>query len=144
MQAKHVVDFVVDFGRKAAVVSALVLGLTAAPAWAEVATETATLGDFAITLHIQPFLSEEDLGILRMIATSTDALALFVPDAQGFSAMAASPDEGFVKDGVPAASVMALGGLVDAQTAARDAIAGCQAAAQTPTPCALLLEIAPQ
>jgi hypothetical protein len=111
---------------------------------AQVATETMTLGDFSITLHLQPFLTEDDLGILRMIATSADALALFVPDAKGFSAMAASPDEGFVTGGMPAASVMAMGGLADAPTAARDAIAGCQKAAQTPTPCALLLEIAPQ
>ncbi len=116
----------------------------AAVARAEVATEVAVLGDYTITLHVQPFLTEEDLTILRLVQSSQDALALFVPQADGFAAMAASPDDGFVKDGVPAASVAALGGLADAATAAANATDACQKAKQGAADCVLILEIAPK
>lgn len=124
--------------------AALVLGASfTAPARAEVAKETATLGDYTITLHLHPFLTEEDLTILRLVQTSKDALALFVPQADGFAAMAASPDEGFIKNGAPVASVVALGGLPDAATAAQNAVDGCNAAKSAAADCVVILEIAP-
>ena len=121
--------------------AAVMLG---APTRAEVATETATLGEFNVTMYVQPFLTEEDLAILRMVLTSQDALALFVPEPNGFAAMAASPDDGFVKDGVPSVSVVALGGLPDAATASADAVEGCQKAKQGTADCVVILEIAPK
>ena len=111
---------------------------------AEVAAETATLGDYSITLHLHPFLTEEDLTILRLVQSSQEALELFVPQADGFAAMAASPDDGFIKDGAPVASVVALGGLPDAATAAANAIEGCQKAKTGAADCVLILEIAPK
>jgi hypothetical protein len=118
--------------------------MMAAPARAEVVTETATLGEYNVTMYVQPFLTEDDLSILRLVLTSQDALALFVPQANGFAAMAASPDDGFVKDGVPSASVVALGGLPDAATAAANAVDGCQKAKQGAADCVVILEIAPK
>jgi hypothetical protein len=136
MQAKHMTPFAIT-----ALVAATML---AAPARAEVAKETATLGDYTVTMYVQPFLTEEDLGILRMVLTSQEALALFVPQANGFAAMAASPDDGFVKEGVPASSVVALAGLPDAATAAANAVDGCQKAKQGAADCVVILEIAPK
>lgn len=111
---------------------------------AEVASESATLGDYTITLYLHPFLTEEDLTVLRFVTTSTDALALFLPTASGHAAIAVSPDEGFVKGGAPMPSVVALGGLPDAQTAQTDSLAACQKAAASKTPCVVVLQIAPK
>ena len=136
MQAKHFTTLGLTTFAAAA--------MLAAPVRAEVATETATLGEYNVTMHVQPFLTEDDLSILRLVLTSQDALALFVPQANGFAAMAASPDDGFVKDGVPSASVVALGGLPDAATAAANAVDGCQKAKQGAADCVVILEIAPK
>ena len=136
MQAKHITTL----GLSTFVAAAML----AAPARAQVATETASLGEYNVTMHVQPFLTEDDLSILRLVLTSQDALALFVPEPNGFAAMAASPDDGFVKDGVPAASVVALGGLPDAATAAANAVDGCQKAKQGAADCVVILEIAPK
>jgi len=126
---------------KGAVLAAVSFWGVAAPA--QVAREVTNLDQFSVTLHVQPFLSESDLEILRMIATSPEALALFMPDTAGFSAMAASPEDGFLQADQPAASVTALGGLPDAATAASDAIAGCQKTSKSATSGVLLLEVAP-
>lgn len=134
-----------QFGAKVwAVAMAGALGGAGLPAAADVAQETAVLGDYQVTLHLHPFLSEEDLSILRLVASDAQYLALFVPQEQGYSALAVSPDEGFVKDGVPVASAVALGGLPDAAQAAQNATEACQKAAQTKTPCVVILEVAPQ
>lgn len=138
MQGKHIFSM----ARAGAFFAALMT--LSAPLHAEVATEVSTVGAYTITLYVQPFLTEEDLSILRMIATSQEALALFVPGAAGFSAMAASPDDGFIKDGAPVPSVVALGGLPDAAAAMAGAVSGCAAAASTKTACVPLLEIAPK
>jgi hypothetical protein len=119
--------------------------LLGSAAQAEVGVESAVLGNYTITLHLHPFLTADDLSILRYVLTSEDGLALFVPQgAEGFAAMAASPEDGFMKGAEPATSVMALAGLPDAQTAAKDAIAGCQAATVAPSACVVVLDIAPK
>lgn len=138
MQGKHIMKIA-----RAAIAGAALMSL-GAPLSAQIATEVSTLGEYTITLHLHPFLNAQDLEILRMIATSSEALALFVPDAAGFSAMAASPDDGFIADGVPTASVVALGGLPDAATAAANATAGCKAASSAASDCVVILEIAPK
>jgi hypothetical protein len=124
---------------------ALVAVMCAVPALAQdaVPTEISTLDGATVTVHLQPFLSEQELGLLRLVATNSDALAVFVPDSSGFSAMAVSPDDGFVRDGVPVASAVALSAMPDAETAARDAIAGCEAKRSGDAPCVVVLDISP-
>lgn len=112
-------------------------------AFAAVATETTQLGDFTITLYLQDFLTEDDLTTLRIVAKDKNALALFVPAGGGFAALAASPEDGFTKDGMPTTSASAISGLPDAATAATQAIAACQVASAAKTPCVVLLEVAP-
>jgi hypothetical protein len=112
-------------------------------AMADVATETSTIGDFTITLYLQDFLTEDDLTTLRLVAQDKNALALFVPAGGGFAALAASPEDGFTKDGMPARSASAISGLPDAATAATQAIAACQAASKAKATCVVLLEVAP-
>lgn len=119
-------------------------GLIASSASAEVATESSQIGDFSITLHLHDFLTADDLATLRIVATDKNALALFVPAGGGFAALAASPEDGFTQDGMPATSASALSGLPDAATAATQAIAACQAASPAKTPCVILLEVAPK
>lgn len=116
----------------------------AAPVLAEVATETSAMGDFTITLYLHDFLTQDDLTTLRIVAKDKNALAMFVPEGGGFAALAASPDDGFIKDGMPATSASALSGLPDAASAAAQAIAACQAASKAKTPCVVLLEVAPK
>lgn len=123
---------------------AIVTASIATSAKAEVATETSTIGDFTITLYLQDFLTEDDLTTLRLVAKDKNALALFVPAGGGFAALAASPEDGFTKDGMPATSASAISGLADAATAATQAIAACQAASKSKAACVLLLEVAPK
>jgi hypothetical protein len=108
-----------------------------------VPTEVSTLDGATVTVHLHPFLSEQELGLLRLVATNSDALAVFVPDPSGFAAMAVSPDDGFIREGVPVASAVALSALPDAATAARDAIAGCEAKRGGAAPCVVVLDISP-
>ena len=124
---------------------AAVFMLLAAPALAQdIATETTTLGASAITLHVQPFLDATELATLRLVASNKDALALFVPNSQSFAAMAAAPEEGFIKDGAPVASAKALSDLPDAAAAATAALDACNSARSTTPPCVLLPEIGPK
>jgi hypothetical protein len=124
---------------------ALATCLVALPAVAQdaVPTEVGTLDGATVTVHLQPFLSEQELGLLRLVATNSDALAVFVPDPSGFAAMAVSPDDGFIRDGVPVGSAVALSALPDAATAATNAIAECDAKRGGEAPCVLVLEISP-
>ncbi len=113
-------------------------------AQAEVPVEVGTLGASEVALHIHPFLSDEELTALRLVATNEQALALFVPDAsKGHSAMAASPDDGVFRDGKPVASAMALAGLPDAATARTNALAACDKARSGKAACVVVLEVAP-
>ena len=126
---------------------ALVLSLLAFPALAQdVPVEKTEIGGSVVTLHVLPSLDEAELSTLRVVATNEQALALFVPDAaKGFSAIAISPSEGFLRDNSPVKSAAALAGLADAATAATDAIATCDAARDKASdPCVLVLEIAPK
>ena len=108
-----------------------------------VPTEVSTLDGATVTVHLQPFLSEQELVLLRLVATNSDALAVFVPDSSGFTALAVSPDDGFVRDGVPVSSAVALSAMPDAATAAAEAIAGCEAKRSGTAPCVVVLDISP-
>jgi hypothetical protein len=110
----------------------------------EVPVETGTLGGSQITLHVQPFLTPEELATLRLVMTNEQALAIFVPDAtKGFAAMAAAPDEGFIRESKPVASAVAIAGMGDATAAREAAMQGCEAARKEGEPCVTVLEIAP-
>ena len=122
---------------------ALLLCAAQAGAQTAVATETSTLGRTAITLHLHPFLTEEELGALRLVATNEQALSLFVPGTAGYAALAVSPEDGFVRDGSLVVSAVARAGLPDAQAARTAAQADCDAARRGPMPCVVVLEVAP-
>ncbi len=117
---------------------------TAQVATAEVEKETSVIADFTITLYLHDFLTKDDLTTLRLVASDKNALALFVPAGGGFAALAASPEDGFTREGMPATSAVAISGLPDAATAATQAIAACQAASKAKAACVILLEVAPK
>jgi hypothetical protein len=125
---------------------ALAASLFALPALAQdaVPAEVGTLDGATVTVHLHPFLSEQEVELLRLVATNPDALAVFVPDRNGFAAMAVSPDDGFVRDGVPVASAVALSAMPDAATAAAEAIAACEAKRSGAAPCVVVLDISPE
>jgi hypothetical protein len=129
-----------DAMRVAGLVLAVALG-TAAQA-EDVPTETMELGKSVVTLHVHPFLTEEELATLRVIGTNKDALALFVPEGGGHAAIAMAPEEGFVRDGVPVGSAVAVAKLPDTETARGEALKGCEAAKTTKKACVVVLDVA--
>jgi hypothetical protein len=110
---------------------------------ADVEVEKSINGESAVTLYVQPFLDATELAMLRLVATNKEALALFVPSAKGYAAMAAAPKEGFIKDGAPVPSAVALSDLPDAATASEAALKACNAARKTSVDCVILLEVGP-
>lgn len=127
-------------GTVGVLVAVLVAGTAAAQ---DVPVETATLGASVITLQLHPFLTEEELATLRLVMSNEQALGLFVPQNQGFAALAVSPDDGFIRVGAPMGSAVAVADLPDAATAEAAALQGCEAAKQGNAACVTVLEIAP-
>ncbi len=119
----------------------LALGL-AGPALAEVPVETAKLKGQAITLHVHPFLTEQELQTLRLVMTNRQALELFIT-SKGFSAIAVAPGEGFIRDNAPVKSAVAIGDFASAEEAAAAALAGCDAARKGGEACVVVLEVGP-
>lgn len=128
-----------------AVILSVVAGLAGAAAQAEeVAVESSTLGASTVTLHLHGFLKKDELATLRLVASNEEALKLFVPGEAGrFAAIAVAPEEGFIRGGAPVGSASAVADLPDAATAASDALAACDGKRETPTPCVVVLEVAP-
>lgn len=114
-------------------------------AWAEdvLPTEVTVLGDNSITLYKYFFLTAEENTVLGLVATDAAALALFVPEGPGFAAFAVHPDDGFIRDGVPVASAVALSGLADIATARAEALAACEGKPGVAGPCVVVLEVTP-
>ncbi|MBE2275941.1 MAG: hypothetical protein IAE87_06545 [Rhodobacteraceae bacterium] len=110
--------------------------------------ERGVLGQSEVTLYRHPFLQDEELATLRLVMTNEAALAIFVPQdkaaAGGFAALAASPDDGFVREGKPVASAVALAGLADAAAAETAATDACNALRQGAAPCVMVLLVEPQ
>ena len=123
--------------------AALLVMTTAAHAQDAVPTEVTTLGTATVTLHLHGFLTAEELTVLRLVAKDTNALALFVPTGAGFAAMAACPDDGFIRGSAPVPGAVALSGQQDAETARTDALAACERAKQGQAACVIVLEVAP-
>ncbi|MEO6298672.1 MAG: hypothetical protein ABIV25_15465 [Paracoccaceae bacterium] len=122
---------------------ALVAGLASGVAAQTVPTEMAKLGGQKITLYVYPFLTENELTTLRLVQHNKQALAVFVPGTEGFAALAIAPNEGFLRDGSPVPSAVALSGLPDATSAAVAVLKGCDAARKGGEPCVIVLEIGP-
>lgn len=127
-------------------------GALGSPAQAEgVPVEEAVLGDAQVRLYVHPFLAADELATLRLVMTNEQALALFVPNASGFAALAAAPSEGVIRDGKPVASAIALADLPDAASAAKAATAACDqarrggdaGASAADEACVVVLEVAP-
>lgn len=131
-----------------AVAVALWGGLAAAQDAEVVPVETAELGENVVTIHLHPFLTPEEATLLRLVATNAEALALFVPEPGGFAAMAASPVEGVVRNGVPVPSAIAVGQLPDAEAARTSATEQCNAARERQRKrdpeCVVVLEVMPK
>ena len=128
----------------------LVVGLGAvmaaavcSPALAEVLTEVSRINGAKVTFYVHPFLDETELATLRLVATTEQALSLFVPSKTGFAAIALSPDDGFIKAGKPAASASAVAELPDAAQAATKALEMCNAARSGAADCVIVMEISP-
>jgi hypothetical protein len=109
----------------------------------DVPTEVATLKGQKVTLHIYPFLNADELTVLRLVKTNKDALKIFVTSAGGYSAMAVAPSEGLVRNGTFPPSVLAIGDLPDAQSAAAAALKGCNAKRNGGEACVVVLEVGP-
>lgn len=109
----------------------------------EVPVEVSTNAGSSVTLHLHPFLAEDELATLRVVATNDQALSLFVASRTGHAALAVAPDEGFIRDGAPVPSAIALTDLPDADAARSAALAACDAARKAATPCVVVLEVSP-
>lgn len=106
-----------------------------------VESEALNAGSIAVTLHLHPFLTAEELDALRQIGSHEDAMLTFLGGADGFAAIAVSPEEGFIRDGMPVQSAVALSQLPDAETARVNAVAACEENAGRD--CVVVLEAAP-
>ncbi len=116
----------------------------AGSAWAgDVPAEVKMLKGQKVTVYVHPFLNAEELKVLRLVQTNKDALKLFVTSASGYSAMAAAPGEGLIRDGGFPPSVLAIGDLPTAEAAAAAALKGCNAARKSGPDCVVVLEVGP-
>jgi hypothetical protein len=113
----------------------------------DVPVEVSKLAGSQVALHVYPFLKAEELRTLRLVATNRDALSVFLPskDKTRFAAMALAPDDGFLMDGAPAATAVALGDFPDAATAAKATVDACNAkrSKTAKKPCVTVLEVGP-
>lgn len=122
----------------------LAVAVLATPLAAQkVTTEVTKLGDQQVTLHVHPFLTEEELTTLRLVATNEQALSLFVTRPGRHTAIAVAPGEGFIRGGQPVPSATALSDVADADTARDDAATTCNAAKAKGPDCVVVLEVAP-
>ena len=112
----------------------------------DVPVEVSTLDGAQVTLHVYPFLKDGDLQILRQVATNSQALAVFVPgDKAHFSALALAPSDGFLKDGAPADTAIALSDYPDAAAAAKAVTEACDAKrGKAGKACVVVLELGPK
>ncbi len=126
-------------------ITALVLAVAATGAAAQDAPpETAVLGTATVTVYPQPFLSEPELMTLRAVMTNEQALTLFVGEKGGHAALAVSPVDGFIRDGQPTVSAVAIGGHDDSEKARADALQGCNAKKTGGPDCVVVLTVSPQ
>ncbi len=121
----------------------MVAALAISAARADVPVEVSRIDGAKVTFYVQPFLDAGELATLRLVATQSQALKLFVPSDKGFAAIALSPDDGFIKNGKPAASATAVAEMPDAATAAAKALELCNMARKGAADCVIVMEISP-
>jgi hypothetical protein len=111
----------------------------------EVPVETARLGKSQVTLTRHAFLTEQEVTTLHLVMSNRQALSVFVPGKpDAYSALAVSPDEGFIREGKPVASAVAVADLPDADTARLNAVEACDKARNPKhAPCVVVLEVGP-
>ena len=124
-------------------IPALLLAGVMLPAQAEQAERYEVQGS-EVTLFLHPFLSEEETMTLRIIGQSPDALSVFLPEGGQFAALAVAPEEGFIRDGMPVESAVAIGNLPDMDDARSAALDGCNEARSSEVACEIVLEISPR
>lgn len=117
--------------------------LVSTAALAEVPVEESKIDGSKVIFYVHPFLDESEIATLRLVATQSEALQLFVPSRKGYAAIALSPDDGFIKNGKPAASASAVAELPDAASAATKALELCNAARKGTAECVIVMEISP-
>lgn len=108
-------------------------------------SERYDLANAQVTLHVHDFLDEDELTTLRLVGQNEEALALFLPEGTGgFGALAIAPADGFIRQGMPAESAVALSDLPDIEGAKAAAIAECNSLRSGGRACEVVLEIAPR
>lgn len=125
-------------------VVAMLAGVTlAGAARAEVPVEVTIIDGTQVTIHLHDFLSEQEMGVFRLIGSNSQMLQAFMQGATGYGAMALSPDDGYIRGGLPSGSASARMGLADAQAAAASALEMCNAARTGAAECVVVLELGP-
>lgn len=120
------------------------LGMAQSAQAADLPIETAVNGTSVVSLHLHPFLAADEIATLRLVASNPQALELFVKTNSGFSALAAAPEEGFIRNGKPVSSAVALADLPDMASARGEALKSCNSIKKTKTPCVIVLDVAPK
>jgi hypothetical protein len=124
-------------------VLAMITALLAIPAFAQdAAVETTEVEGTVVRLHVHDFLKADELQVLRLVATNADARGVFVPEGEGFAALAVAPREGFVRKGAPVPSATAVAGAETAEAAAAQATEACNGAKKRGPDCVIVLEVA--
>lgn len=110
--------------------------------WAQ-ASETSVLDGSEITFYHRDGLTQEEIITLRLVMTNRQLLEILVPGGEGYSALAVSPDDGFIRDGKPVSSASGRGGLPTAAAAAAAALQACEAAKAGKAACQVVLAVGP-
>ncbi len=131
------------WGVSGLVVAALAGAMISGAARAEVPVEVSTIDGYQVTIHLHDFLTEQELGVFRLIGSNSQMLQAFLQGGTGFGAMALSPDDGYIRGGLPSGSASARMGLADAQAAAASALETCNAARTGAAECVVVLELGP-
>ena len=123
----------------------MLAGGASSPAKAQTATptEVSTLAGSQVTLYLHPFLTDEELATLRIVTTNEQALSLFVASRMANAALAISESDGFIRDGSPVASAIALADFDTPEAARSAAMTACDAARKGAKPCVVVLEVVP-
>jgi hypothetical protein len=119
--------------------------------WARMASadvppvETGEVGGSKVTFYALRFFSEDELTVLRRyLSSSATTLSQILP-VGGWGAVAVAPEEGYLSaGGMQERSVVGVGGMASAESAATAALAGCNALRRTEMPCVVVLHIAPR
>lgn len=125
-------------------VAAAVLGGVTGASAQQAGSEQYQLDGIDVTVVTHAFLTEEEVLTLRLVGQNRDALSLFVPEGEGFAALAVAPAEGFVRAGEPVPSATAMSGLPDLESARASALEACNGARNGGSECQIVLEIAPR